>query len=114
MAKLTPYIDMKDVQEKIDKLINCVDDSSEVFEKTLKDMRSRAPGKVADAVRSVYTLKIMSIPINIATKNSPVRTAQWYNGRHIKARSPATAFWYSQIRSTFPSNAVAEIIAPFG
>ena len=57
MAKLTPYIDMKDVQEKIDKLIKCVDDSSEVFEKTLKDMRSRAPGKVADAVRSVYNIK---------------------------------------------------------
>jgi hypothetical protein len=57
MAKITPYIDMKDVQEKFNKLINCVDDSSEVFEKTLKDMGSRAPGKVADAVRSVYNIK---------------------------------------------------------
>ncbi len=57
MAKLTPYIDLKDVHAKFENLINCIDDSSEVFEKTLKDMGSRAPGKVADAVRSVYNIK---------------------------------------------------------
>lgn len=57
MAEITPYIDMKNVQEKFNNLIKCVDDSSEVFEKTFKDMGSRAPGKVADAVRSVYNIK---------------------------------------------------------
>ena len=57
MAKLTPYIDLKDVHEKFNNLVNCLDDSAVVFEKTLKDMRSRAPGKVADAVRGVYNIK---------------------------------------------------------
>ena len=57
MAKLTPYVDLKDVQKKFDNLINCLDDSAIVFEKTLKDMRSRGPGKVADAVRGVYNIK---------------------------------------------------------
>lgn len=57
MAKLTPYVDIKDVQEKFNKLVNTIDDSGVVFERTLKDMGSRAPGKVADAVRSVYNIK---------------------------------------------------------
>ena len=57
MAKLTPYIDLKDVHKKFDNLVNCLDDSAVVFEKTLKDMGSRAPGKVADAVRTVYNIK---------------------------------------------------------
>lgn len=57
MATLTPYVDLKDVQKKFDNLVNCIDKSGVVFEKTLKDMRSRAPGKVADAVRSVYNIK---------------------------------------------------------
>jgi len=57
MAQVTPYIDLKNVQKKFDNLINCLDDSAVVFEKTLKDMRSRAPGKVADAVRGVYNIK---------------------------------------------------------
>lgn len=57
MAQITPYIDFNDVHEKFNNLINCIDDSSEVFEKTLKDMKSRAPGKVADAVRGVYNIK---------------------------------------------------------
>lgn len=57
MAKLTPYIDLKDVHEKFNNLINCIDDNKIVFERTLKDMGSRAPGKVADAVRSVYNIK---------------------------------------------------------
>ena len=57
MAKLTPYIDLKDVHEKFNNLIKCIDDNKIVFERTLKDMGSRAPGKVADAVRSVYNIK---------------------------------------------------------
>ena len=57
MASITPYIDLKDVQEKFNNLVNCIDDSGIVFEKTLKDMGSRAPGKVADAVRTVYNIK---------------------------------------------------------
>lgn len=57
MAKLTPYIDIKDVHEKFDNLVKCIDDSAVVFDKTLKDMGSRAPGKVADAVRTVYNIK---------------------------------------------------------
>lgn len=57
MAEIVPYIDLKNVHEKVNNLLNCIDDSGEVFEKTLKDMSSRAPGKVADAVRGVYNIK---------------------------------------------------------
>lgn len=57
MAKITPYVDLKDVHDKFNKLVNCIDNSGVVFEKTLKDMKSRALGKVADAVRSVYNIK---------------------------------------------------------
>ena len=73
MAKLTPYIDLKDVQKKFDNVINCIDDSSVVFQKTLKDMGSRAPGKVADAVRSVYNIK--KSEITPAKKNSDLKRA---------------------------------------
>ena len=73
MAKLTPYVDMKDVQKKFDNLINCIDNNSEVFEKTLKDMGSRAPGKVADAVRSVYNIK--KSDITPKKKNSDLKPA---------------------------------------
>lgn len=57
MAQITPYIDIKDFQDKFNNLINTIDKSGVVFEKTLKDMGSRAPGKVADAVRTVYNIK---------------------------------------------------------
>ena len=57
MAKITPYVDIKDVTEKINNFAKAVSDPSGVFESTLKDMKTRAPGKVADAVRSVYNIK---------------------------------------------------------
>lgn len=57
MANITPYVDLKDVHDKFNNLVNCIDDSGVVFERTLKDMGSRAPGKVADAVRTVYNIK---------------------------------------------------------
>ena len=57
MASITPYIDLKNVNEKVNNLMACLDDNAVVFERTLKDMGSRAPGKVADAVRSVYNIK---------------------------------------------------------
>lgn len=57
MAKLTPYVELKDVHEKINNFANAVNDPSGVFNRTLKDMGSRAPGKVADAVRSIYNIK---------------------------------------------------------
>ena len=57
MANVTPYIEMKDVNKKVNSLMNCLGNSAIVFERTLKDMGSRAPGKVADAVRTVYNIK---------------------------------------------------------
>ena len=57
MAQINPYIDLKNVHEKVNNLMNTLDDNKIVFDKTLKDMRSRAPGKVADAVRAVYNIK---------------------------------------------------------
>lgn len=57
MAKNTPHVDLKDFHKKIDKFKLKLSDTSPVFERTLKDMNSRAPGKVADAVRTVYNIK---------------------------------------------------------
>ena len=64
MAKTTPYVDLKEVNEKINELAKKLEDPTPVFEKTLKDMYSRAPGKVADAVRSVYNIKKQEINPN--------------------------------------------------
>ncbi len=57
MAKLTPYIDTSAVKKTLDKIVKTVETSPVVFDKTLKDMKSRAPGKVASAVTSVYGIK---------------------------------------------------------
>lgn len=57
MAKKTPFIDMSAVSECIKKFEKFVDTSPVVFERTLKDMHSRAPGKVASAVTSIYGIK---------------------------------------------------------
>ena len=53
----TPYVDMEDLKKKIDNFKKEVENPVPVFERTLKDLNSRAPGKVADAVRSVYNIK---------------------------------------------------------
>ena len=57
MAKLAPFIDMSDVAEKIKKIERTFLSTDAVFERTLKDMHSRAPGKVASAVTSIYGIK---------------------------------------------------------
>lgn len=57
MAKLAPFIDMSDVAETFEKIRKAAETSPVVFERTLKDMHSRAPGKVASAVTSVYGIK---------------------------------------------------------
>ena len=57
MAKLAPFIDMSDVAEKIKKIERTFLTTDAVFERTLKDMHSRAPGKVASAVTSIYGIK---------------------------------------------------------
>ncbi len=57
MAKKHPFVDMSGVADCIKKFEKFVDTSPAVFERTLKDMHSRAPGKVASAVTSVYGIK---------------------------------------------------------
>ena len=57
MAKVKPFIDMSNVAEAFQKYKNFAETSPVVFERTLKDMGSRAPGKVASAVTSVYGIK---------------------------------------------------------
>ncbi|MBR5202370.1 MAG: hypothetical protein IKW45_03810 [Clostridia bacterium] len=58
MAKsTTPYVDMSDLREKIENFKKEVENPAPVFVRTLKDLNSRAPGKVADAVRTVYNIK---------------------------------------------------------
>lgn len=57
MAKIKPFVDISDVAETIQKINKTFQTAPAVFERTLKDMSSRAPGKVASAVTSVYGIK---------------------------------------------------------
>lgn len=50
-------IDTSDLQKKFNKLSSALADPSGVFHKTVSDMQKRAPGKVADAVREVFSIK---------------------------------------------------------
>lgn len=49
-------INMDDVKEKVNELLATISDPAPLTY-TLKDMYNRAPGKVIDAVRSVYNIK---------------------------------------------------------
>ena len=57
MAKKTPFVDMSGVSKTLKKIEKCAETSPAVFDRTLKDMSSRAPGQVASAVTSVYGIK---------------------------------------------------------
>lgn len=57
MVKIAPFIDMTNVAGTFEKIRKAAATSPVVFERTLKDMGSRAPGKVASAVTSVYGIK---------------------------------------------------------
>ena len=57
MAKKTPFVDISGVTETLKKYEKFVETSPAVFDRTLKDMSSRAPGQVASAVTSVYGIK---------------------------------------------------------
>ena len=70
MAKLAPFIDMSDVAEKINRIEKMWLASDVVFERTLKDMSSRAPGKVASAVTSIYGIKKGEITFKKGFKKS--------------------------------------------
>lgn len=50
-------IDTSDIQKKFEHFKKTLNDPSGVFTKTMSDMQRRAPGKVADAVRGVYSIK---------------------------------------------------------
>jgi len=50
-------VDTSDIRNKFDKVKKSLSDPSGVFNQTLSDMSKRAPGKVADAVREVYSIK---------------------------------------------------------
>ena len=92
MAKVKPFIDMSDVAEKIKKIEKTFLTTDAVFERTLKDMHSRAPGKVASAVTSIYGIKKGDIKFkkgfskaaagNILTKGDKLATFELrYTGR---------------------------------
>ena len=57
MAKLAPFVDMSNVAETLEKINKTFSTCDAVFDRTLKDMHSRAPGKVSSAVTSVYGIK---------------------------------------------------------
>ena len=92
MAKIAPFIDTSDVKKTLNKIVKTVETSPVVFERTLKDMKSRAPGKVASAVTSVYGIKKKEINAkqgfsktaagNISAKGNTVATFELiYSGR---------------------------------
>ena len=54
MAKITPYLDTTNVKKTMDKILKTFSATDVVFERTLRDMSSRALEKVASAVTSVY------------------------------------------------------------
>lgn len=72
MAKKQPFIDISGVAKTLEKYEKFVETSPIVFERTLKDMSSRAPGKVGSAVTSVYGIKKGEI---IPTKKSNKKLA---------------------------------------
>lgn len=84
MANITPYIDLKNVHEKFNNLMDCLDDNAVVFERTLKDMGSRAPGKVADAVRSVYNIKKSEITCKKGFSKTSAGTIKTQGGELMK------------------------------
>ena len=57
MGKIKPSVDCSSVIKALDKIKNACETSPVVFDRVLKDMNSRAPGKVASAVTSVYGIK---------------------------------------------------------
>lgn len=92
MAKMNPFVDVSDVAETMKKIHRTFSTSDVVFERTLKDMVSRAPGKVATAVTSVYGIKKKEINVkkgfsktaagNILTKGDELATFELrYTGR---------------------------------
>lgn len=67
-----PYVDLKKFHSKVDKIKSALNDPSDVFKYTFKDIKSRAPGGVADAVRSVYNIKKNEItPKTKSAKSTP-------------------------------------------
>lgn len=66
-----PYVDLKKFHAKIEKIKTALNDPSDVFKYTFKDIRSRAPGMVADAVRTVYNIK----KNDITPKSKTAKTA---------------------------------------
>ncbi len=57
MSHLTPFINVSTVANTLNKIQKTYETSPRVFERTIKDMVSRAPGKIASAVTSVYGIK---------------------------------------------------------
>lgn len=50
-------VDTSDIQKKFEHFKKALSDPTGVFTKTINDMQRRAPGKVADAVREIYSIK---------------------------------------------------------
>ena len=57
MAKIAPFVDVSGVADTLNKIEKTFSTCDVVFDRTLKDMSSRAPGQVASAVTSVYGIK---------------------------------------------------------
>ena len=74
MAKIAPFVDVSGVVDTLNKIEKTFSTCDAVFDRTLKDMSSRAPGQVASAVTSVYGIKKgdpISSRLSAITKISP-------------------------------------------
>ncbi len=54
---MAPNIDLSELTAKLNKLQSTLQNSGDVFDNTFKDMVSRAPGKIASAVTSEFSIK---------------------------------------------------------
>ncbi len=70
-----PFVDLKKFHTKVEKIKTALNDPSDVFKYTFRDIKSRAPGAVADAVRSVYNIKKSDITPKSKSSKSTLKKA---------------------------------------
>lgn len=85
MPKGSFKIDLSDLHYKVNKFVKTLDDPSGVFTKTMSDMRSRAPGKIADAIRTQYSIKKAEVMPNKTSREKRGAVSIRIEGETIEA-----------------------------
>lgn len=66
----TPFVAMQSVAEAINKISDTYQNVGSVYDRTMKDMISRTPGKIASSVTSIYGIKKSEISYKKVYKSS--------------------------------------------